>query len=1320
MKNATPRSSILGGSASVSRNAATTFLNQLVRPGLLILLACFCLSAAAQTREWAWMGGSDTVTCYSLGNCGQPGVYGAKGTPAATNVPGGRYTASSWTDSGGHLWLFGGDGFDSAGNEGFLNDLWEFNPSLGATGEWAWMGGSSTADHAGVYGPLGTFGAGNTPGGRLGAASWTDSGGHLWLFGGYGNSSKVGGFGDFLNDLWEFDPSVGATGEWAWMGGSSTAGSNGGQPGVYGVLGKPAAGNIPGSRSGASSWTDGNGHLWLFGGYGFGANSNYGAGELNDLWEFDPTTQWWAWMGGSNTFDQPGVYGAKGTPAATNVPGGRDSANSWTDSSGHLWLFGGSGYDPSSSAGVNLNDLWEFNPSVGATGEWAWMGGSSTGNYAATYGVLGKPAAGNIPGSRSGASSWTDSSDNFWLFGGGGYDANGHYCYLNDLWEFDPSLGVTGEWAWTGGSNTGSRAGSYGVLGKPASGNVPGSRYSAASWNDGSGNFWIFGGDGYGASGGGDLNDLWEYLPHAATPAITWGNLVPITYGTALSGTQLNATATFGGSPVAGSYAYSPAAGTVLDFGWQTLSVTFTPANPAEYSTVTATATLLVNKAKLTVTAYHAGRAYGAANPAFNAVITGFVPGDTAATATKGVASLTTLANTSSPVGTYSISAAKGSLTAANYTFKFVNGTLTVAKAALTVTANSLSMTHGKAVPALTYTMTGFENGDTQAKATTGAPKVTTMATPISPGGTYLVTITQGSLAASNYSFLFKNGTLTIKYLGTTATPVFHPVAGTYTSAQTVTVTDATSGAIVHYTTNGANPLTSSPKFPASLTVSSATVTIKAIAVALGYHPSAVALAKYTITHPPTVISTLPANGAINVPVSQVLTATFSEAMKCATLASPATTFTLTGPGTTPATGTVSCSGFVAKFSPSPNLAYNTLYTATITTAATAAAGGALAHTYIWTFKTGPAPIPPPTVISTIPLNLAINVPVSQALTATFSEAMNPATIISAFKLTGPGTTPVGGLVSNKAAGFAATFSPTGSLAYNTLYTATITTAATAAAGGALAHTYVWTFTTGPAPIPPPVVLGPAISLFAGFGGGAGMSNQGILTVVNGDIGTTGPSTLITGFYDKSIPAVSSGYPCSYAVTPIDMGLVNGTIDTAPPPPSLACPNEGTAATMAIATQALAQAQTAYNTLQSLPGGITLASNELGNLKPAPGVYKSASFYDITAGPLTLDAGGNPNAYWIFQIGSNLSVGTPLASESVILANGAQAKNVFWQVGSAATINPMGGGTMVGTIISQAGISVAAPGATTVTTINGRALSLNASVTMVNTVLTAP
>ena len=108
-------------------------------------------------------------------------------------------------------------------------------------------------------------------------------------------------------------------------------------------------------------------------------------------------------------------------------------------------------------------------------------------------------------------------------------------------------------------------------------------------------------------------------------------------------------------------------------------------------------------------------------------------------------------------------------------------------------------------------------------------------------------------------------------------------------------------------------------------------------------------------------------------------------------------------------------------------------------------------------------------------------------------------------------------------------------------------------------------------------------------------------------------------------------------------------------------------------------------------------------------------------GDLTLDAQGDPNAYWIFQMATTLTVGTPSANESVILANGAQAKNIFWQVGTAATINGiLGGGTMVGTIISQAAITVSTAGVATVTTINGRVLALSASVTMVNTVINAP
>src|ERR1035437_6906879 len=205
MKNAISLSSTLGGSAFVSRRAAMTLLNQLVWPGVLILLACLCLSAHAQQNEWTWMGGSDVV--------GQFGVYGTLGTPAAGNIPSSRWYASNWTDSSGNLWLFGGAGFDANGNLGDLNDLWEFSPS---TNEWAWIGGSSTVGQSGVYGTLGTPAAGNIPGGRESDSSWTDSSGHLWLFGGSGRDAN-GSWG-YLNDLWEFNPS---TTQWAWMGGSS-------------------------------------------------------------------------------------------------------------------------------------------------------------------------------------------------------------------------------------------------------------------------------------------------------------------------------------------------------------------------------------------------------------------------------------------------------------------------------------------------------------------------------------------------------------------------------------------------------------------------------------------------------------------------------------------------------------------------------------------------------------------------------------------------------------------------------------------------------------------------------------------------------------------------------------------------------------------------------------------------------------------------------------------------------------------------------------------------------------------------------------------
>ena len=206
-------------------------------------------------------------------------------------------------------------------------------------------------------------------------------------------------------------------------------------------------------------------------------------------------------------------------------------------------------------------------------------------------------------------------------------------------------------------------------------------------------------------------------------------------------------------------------------------------------------------------------------------------------------------------------------------------------------------------------------------------------------------------------------------------------------------------------------------------------------------------------TGAPTVISTVPATGATAVAVNTLVTATFSEAMNPTTI--NGTTFTLTGPGATPVGGAVTYSGSTATFTPTTILAANTLFTATITTGAKDPAGAALAANFVWTFTTAP----PPTVVSTVPVNGATAVAVNTTITATFSEAMNPATITgTTFTVTGPGAAPVAGAVTY--AGTTATFTPTTALAGSTLFTATITTGATDPAGNRLAANFVWTFTT--------------------------------------------------------------------------------------------------------------------------------------------------------------------------------------------------------------------------------------------------------------------
>ena len=181
-----------------------------------------------------------------------------------------------------------------------------------------------------------------------------------------------------------------------------------------------------------------------------------------------------------------------------------------------------------------------------------------------------------------------------------------------------------------------------------------------------------------------------------ATPTITWANPADITYGTALGASQLDATAS-----VPGSYAYTPAPGTVLSAGaGQTLSVTFTPADTADYNSVTATTTLNVAQAQLTVTARDQSMTYGSSVPALTDTITGFVNGDDASVIT-GIPGLSTTASSSSHPGSYPITVDVSGLSAANYWFAAQDGTLTVGMATPVLSwANPADITYGTALGA--------------------------------------------------------------------------------------------------------------------------------------------------------------------------------------------------------------------------------------------------------------------------------------------------------------------------------------------------------------------------------------------------------------------------------------------------------------------------------------------------------------------------------------------------------------------------------------------------------------------------------------------
>jgi uncharacterized protein (TIGR03437 family) len=518
---------------------------------------------------------------------------------------------------------------------------------------------------------------------------------------------------------------------------------------------------------------------------------------------------------------------------------------------------------------------------------------------------------------------------------------------------------------------------------------------------------------------------------------------------------------------------------------------------------------------------------------------------------------------------------------------------------------------------------------------------------------------------------------------------------------------------------------------------------------------------------PPTVSSTVPASGANNIPIGNALSATFSQAMNPLDIST--STFTLQN-GSTPVPGTVAYDGVTATFTPLAPLPPNTLLTATITTGATDLASTALVSNYVWSFTTGVLfDTTRPTVNSTVPIVGAINVGVGNPLSAVFSEPMNPLTInTSTFNLR-QGATPILGTVTYN--GLTATFTPLSVLAPNTLFTATITTGVADLAGNAPAFSSSWSFTTGAANAPPAVIsifpasgatqvttsanvvanfsqllstlltntitftlkqgntAVPGTVTFAGsfatFDPTLNLAPNTIYTATLSDTTANPAARTLTGSLVWSFTTGSSvdqaavclsnfavlsgmGIISSGASTITgDIGVSAGASITGFPPGTLTGTiHPGDAA----AAQGILDLSAAYaNAVARVTGAVAVAG-DLGGQTFTAGLYNSVSSLSIIAGNLTLDAKGDPNAVFLFQMASTL---TTAPGSQIILAGGASASNIFWQVGTSATLGA--NSVFSGSILANQTIALNSGAA-----VNGRLLAEDGTVTLASNIIVSP
>ncbi len=553
----------------------------------------------------------------------------------------------------------------------------------------------------------------------------------------------------------------------------------------------------------------------------------------------------------------------------------------------------------------------------------------------------------------------------------------------------------------------------------------------------------------------------------------------------------------------------------------------------------------------------------------------------------------------------------------------------------------------------------------------------------LSPGTLYTGTITSGAKdvagnqISTNYNWNFTTGAVPVVV---STDPVNNAVNVAISKVITATFSKAMDASTLNAATvtikNGATPVTgtityfgnivtftpNAPLLPGTLYTGTIT---SAVQDATGNNLANNYTWSFTTGALPFIVSTDPLNLAINVPLDKVVSATFSKAMDPLTFNN--TTFTVKK-GIVNVAGSVTYFGMKGSFIPNSNLDPNTVYTCTVTNSVKDATGNAMVANYTWSFTTGSLPdITRPTVILTSPLSNAVNVAVSSNITATFSELMDNTSINNITFTVKNGLIAVAGSVTYS--GLMATFNPNPDLLPGTTYRATITTGAKDIAGNTLISNYEWDFTTAsPAgPLGIDLRTAGAYAVLAG----SGVSNTG-LTIINGDLGTSPTGTV-------------NGFP---------PGIVNGVINAA----------------NALAAQAKLDLTTAFNDGMSRSTSAISLPGDLSGLTLTPGLYVNSTSVLLSSGSVWLDAQGDANATFIFKMGSTL---TSLAGTSVVLSGGAQAKNIYWIVGTSATLGT--NSIFYGNILADQSITL-----TTGAVLNGRALTRIAAVTLDASIVTKP